>query len=99
MKKFRMKVVCEATFVVTSPFAIEIEAEDEEAAEERAEELIRDFMETRDEDPLLDVARHEWEAQAILNGHIGQKAIIEFDDYQDMYLRDMEETTFMKGVG
>ena len=41
MKKFRMKVVCEATFVVTSPFAIEIEAEDEEAAEERAEEFLK----------------------------------------------------------
>ena len=99
MKKFRMKVVCEATFVVTSPFAIEIEAEDEEAAVGQAEELIRDFMETRDEDPLLDVARHEWEVQAILNGHIGQKATIEFDDYQDMYLTNMEEIGSMKGVG
>ena len=99
MKKFRMKVACEATFTVLSPFAIEIEAEDEKTAEEQAKKLIRDFMETRDEDPLLDVARHEWEAQAILNGHIGQKASIEFDDYQDMYLTNMKEIEVMKGVG
>ena len=92
MKKFRMKIVCESLFIVTSPFAIEIEAEDEEAAEERAEELIRDFMETRHEDPLVDVAEDGWVAQAVLNGHIGQMATIRFDNYRDMYLVDMEES-------
>ena len=99
MKKFRMNIVCESLFIVTSPFAIEIEAEDEEAAVEQTGKLLRGFMETRDEDPLLDVAYHEWEVQAILNGHIGQKATIEFDDYQDMYLTKMEEIGSMKGVG
>ena len=47
MKKFRIKLLREATFTVTSPFEIKIEANDEEAAQKRAEELSKDFMNER----------------------------------------------------
>lgn len=98
MKKFRIKLLREATFTVTSPFEIKIEAEDEEAAQKRAEELSKDFMNGRYTEELLEVSPSPWNTEVVLTGCIGHQATIEFDDFKNIYLASIEEIEPMKGV-
>ena len=70
MKKFRIKLLREATFTVTSPFEIKIGAEDEEAAQKRAEELSKDFMNGRYTEELLEVSPSPWNTEVVLTGNL-----------------------------
>ena len=98
MKKFRIKLLREATFTVTSPFEIQIQAEDEEAAQQRAEELSKDFMNGRYTEELLEVSPSPWNTEVVLTGCIGHQATIEFDDFKNIYLASIEEIEPMKGA-
>ena len=98
MKKFRIKLLREATFTVTSPFEIKIEAKDEEAAQKRAEELSKDFMNGRYTEELLEVSPSPWNTEVVLTGCIGHQASIEFDDFKNIYLASIEEIEPMKGA-
>ena len=61
-----MKVVCESLFTVTSPFEIKIEAEDEEAAQKRAEELIKEFWEEGYTEELLEVSPSSLDRKSVV---------------------------------